>query len=441
MARGVSGKLLRDTAEGRRLAQEHEGWRGWGPYVSERQWGTVREDYSADGDAWNDFPFEHASSRAYRWGEDGLAGFGDDELRWCLGLALWNGVDPILKERLFGLTNEQGNHGEDVKEAYYYLDAVPSHAYMRMLYKYPQAAFPYQALLDENRKRGFDDEEYELLDTGVFDEGRYFDVVVDYAKAAPTDILMRVTLTNRGPEAATVHVLPQLWARNVWSWREGTPRPELRAVSDVEVAASHPDCPDMRLHLGASVPLLFCDNDTNVESLYGRPREGFAKDGIEAFVVRGEEGAVNPARTGTKCAAHHRLDIPAGGEAVVRMRFGPAGGRAAPSTASTRCSTIARPRRMSSMPSSRPVSPTPMRGSCSARLSPGSCGPSSSTATTSASGCRGTRRIPRRPRCARAGATPTGATSATATSSRCPTSGSTLGTPPGTSPSRRFRWR
>ena len=208
------------TAEGQRLLATREGapWRRWGPYLSERQWGTVREDYSPGGTAWDYLPHDHARSRAYRWGEDGLAGFADDRLSWCLSLALWNGHDPILKERLFGLTNSEGNHGEDVKELYYFLDGVPSHAYMRMLYKYPQAAFPYERLLRENRERSTAEREFELVDTGIFDEGRYFDVVVEWAKASPDDLLLSVTVHNRGPDAATLHVLPQLWARNDWSW-------------------------------------------------------------------------------------------------------------------------------------------------------------------------------------------------------------------------------
>src|SRR5450432_3839096 len=204
-----------------------EGWQHWGPYLSERQWGTVREDYSPYGNAWEAFPHDDARSRAYRWGEDGIAGFGDEHLFLCLGLALWNGKDPILKERLFGLTNSQGNHGEDVKELYYHLDGTPTHSYMRMLYKYPQAEFPYAALIAENARRGLNEPEYELLDTGIFNEGRYFDVTVEYAKATPEDILIRVTIDNRGPDAAMLHVLPQLWARNTWDWRPGIPEPRL----------------------------------------------------------------------------------------------------------------------------------------------------------------------------------------------------------------------
>ena len=231
------------TAESRRLDDTNRGqarWRLWGPYLSERQWGTVREDYSPDGDAWEYFPHDHARSRAYRWGEDGIAGISDEECRLCLALALWNGRDPILKERLFGLTNGEGNHGEDVKELYYYLDATPTHSYLKLLYKYPQAEFPYRQLVDENRRRGRDQPEFELLDTGLFDDDRYFDVFVEYAKAGPNDILMLVTAANRGPDAAPLHLLPQLWFRNTWSWNQSASRPSLVAAGDRTVRARHP---------------------------------------------------------------------------------------------------------------------------------------------------------------------------------------------------------
>ena len=237
------------TAEGARLQQIHQ-WRRWGPYLSERQWGTVREDYSANGDAWGYFTHDQARSRAYRWGEDGIGGFGDNQLNLCLGLALWNERDPILKERLFGLTNAEGNHGEDVKELYYYLDGTPSHSYMRMLYKYPQAAFPYAQLLEENRRRGKQEREYELIDTGVFADNRYFDVEIEYAKADPDDILMQVTVRNRAAEAAPLHVLPQLWARNTWSWAADSMRPRLVARGDHTISIDHPesacDAPPLR---------------------------------------------------------------------------------------------------------------------------------------------------------------------------------------------------
>ncbi len=314
------------TAEGRRLIaarSEHAGdaWKAWGPYVSDRQWGTVREDYSPDGEAWNYLPHDHARSRAYRWGEDAIGGFGDDHLRWCLGLALWNGRDPILKERLFGLTNQEGNHGEDVKELYYHLDSTPTHSYARMLYKYPQAAYPYDDLVRENGSRGQDVGEYELIDTGIFKDGRYFDVFVEYAKAAVDDILMRVRVVNHGPDAAPLWLLPQLWARNVWSWAGNLEKPLLRAISDTEVMATHPSMPEMRLLVEHGGELLFCDNDTNVNRLYGQSAPGYFKDGINDFIVGGQETAINPGRTGTKCANLRRIDVAAGGEYVMRMRF------------------------------------------------------------------------------------------------------------------------
>ena len=273
------------NAERQRLREADEGvrpWRLWGPYLSERQWGTVREDYSAHGNAWDYFPHDHARSRAYRWGEDGIAGVSDDQQRLCLSLALWNGCDPILKERLFGLTNGEGNHGEDVKELYYYLDATPTHSYLRMLYKYPQRAFPYAALVEENRRRGRDQAEFELLDTGVFDDDRYFDVVVEHAKAGPEDLLMSVTVHNRGPEAARLHVLPQLWFRNVWSWRHGVEKPALTAAPGGGIHVRHAGLGGYRLHTDGEPELLFCENETNTRRLYGDSgAQGPFKDGID----------------------------------------------------------------------------------------------------------------------------------------------------------------
>ncbi len=320
------------TAEMRRLrGPDLAAWRRWGPYLSERQWGTVREDYSPGGDAWDYLPHDHARSRAYRWGEDGLAGFGDEALHWCLGLALWNGRDPILKERLFGLTNAEGNHGEDVKELYFYQDALPSHAYLRMLYKYPQAAYPYQHLIDENARRGPHAGEYEILDTGVFDAERYFDVTVEYARDSPDDILMRVTVRNRGDAAATLHVLPQLWARNTWSWGDGMQRPELAPDGGV-VAARHPLMEDRVLAADGAPCWLFCDNETNARRFpglgTGDPAGPF-KDGINDHVVGGAAGAT-AARAGTKVAAHHVLSLDAGASAVLRLRFSPAAGAGGP---------------------------------------------------------------------------------------------------------------
>ncbi len=318
---------LLDTEEGKRLlGPQGADWRRWGPYLSERQWGTVREDYSAGGDAWEYFPHDHARSRAYRWGEDGIAGFSDDRQLWCLSLALWNGRDPILKERMFGLTNGEGNHGEDVKELWWYLDGTPTHSYMRLLYKYPQAAFPYEDLVAENnRRKGRNEREYEIIDTGVFDGGRYFDVSVEYAKADPSDILMRVSVRNHAAEAAEVFVLPHLWARNVWSWDAGHAKPHLRLQADGSVAATRPNAPERRFSALQSSEFLFCDNETNNHRLYGGRNAGFAKDGINDRIVGGVADGVNPANEGTKAAALDRLTIEPGATVTLRYRFAPAG--------------------------------------------------------------------------------------------------------------------
>jgi hypothetical protein len=317
-------------AEKQRLAEDragHQNWKRWGPYLSERQWGTVREDYSPFGNAWEYFPHDHARSRTYRWGEDGLTGFSDDQQRLCLGLALWNGRDPILKERLFGLTNGEGNHGEDVKELYYYLDATPTHSYLKMLYKYPHRTFPYARLVEENRGRGKDQPEFELLDTGVFDDDRYFDVFVEYAKASPDDILMCVTVHNRGSEAATIHVLPQIWFRNTWSWKPGVKKPQLSASIGNTVVVIHPDLGNFRLHCDGAPQLLFCDNETNARRLYGHlDAQGYFKDAFHDFVVNGSKGAVNPQRVGTKAAALHELSVAPKGTACVRFRLVAEGG-------------------------------------------------------------------------------------------------------------------
>jgi hypothetical protein len=313
------------SAESRRLAEADEaGWRRWGPYLAERQWGTVREDYSANGDAWDYFPHDHARWRAYRWGEDGIAGFSDDKQHWCLGLALWNGQDPILKERMFGLANEEGNHGEDAKELWWYLDGTPTHSLMRMLYKYPHAAFPYEALVEENAARkGKALPEYEIEDTGVFDGGRYFDVAVDYAKASPEDIAMRLVITNRGPEAASLHVLPQLWARNSWSWDEDGVRPVLALREDGCVDARRADEPVRRFEALQPATMLFCDNDTDRARLCGEASSGHPKDGIGECIVGGRAEAVNPANTGTKCAAYATLTLAPGESRTLRYRFAP----------------------------------------------------------------------------------------------------------------------
>ena len=307
-------------------------WYRWGPYVSERQWGTVREDYSEDGNAWAYLPHDHARSRAYRWGEDGLAGFCDIHQRLCLGLALWNGQDPILKERAFGLTGPQGNHGEDVKEYWWYLDAVPSHAWNRWRYHYPQAPFPYQDLIAQNAARTRFDPEYELLDTGVFDGDRYWIVEVHYAKADPDDLLMAVRVTNAGPEAATLHVLPTAWFRNTWSWDPEEPRPVLAADGADRVRIEHPFLGTLELTGGAGPAppeLLFCENETNAARLFGAPPvTPYPKDGINDHVVRGA-ATVNLARTGTKCAFWYQASVPAGASAEFRLRLRPGDGAAA----------------------------------------------------------------------------------------------------------------
>jgi len=319
-----------NTPEHRRLEQARTGetaWKLWGPYLSERQWGTVREDYSSNGDAWNYFTHDQARSRAYRWGEDGIAGICDERQRVCLALALWNGADPILKERMFGLSNGEGNHGEDVKEYWFYLDSTPTHSYLKCQYKYPQRAFPYEDLVSTNAGRSRQEMEYELLDTGVFDADRYFDVVVEYAKAAPDDVLMLVTAYNRGPAPATLHLLPTLWFRNTWSWGDAVPKPTMVAVGDGSVRVVHHELGELRLTADASAQLLFCDNDTNNERLFGTPNASpYVKDGVNDYVVSGAQGTVNPDRTGTKLAVHHVLEIPPGDSAEVRLRLAATGG-------------------------------------------------------------------------------------------------------------------
>jgi len=329
-------------AEALRLAEDdarEKNWKRWGPYLSERQWGTVREDYSEQGTSWDYFPHDHARSRAYRWGEDGLLGITDRECRLCFALALWNGHDPILKERLFGLSGPEGNHGEDVKECYYYLDATPTHSYLKALYRYPQATFPYAELLAENQRRGKSDREYELADTGVFDGGRYFDVTAEYVKAAPDDIAIRITVENRGPEAARLHLLPMLWFRNSWSWgRSGPeypPRPSLTRESATAIAARHATLGRYRLEIGpseADAPeLLFTDNETNERRLFDAPNPGpYVKDAFHDYVVNGKRDAVNPAQTGTRAAAHFTLSVPAGARATFRLRLADVEAHAAP---------------------------------------------------------------------------------------------------------------
>jgi len=323
------------TNEQNRLEEARTGtaaWKKWGPYLSERQWGTVREDYSEGGDAWNFFTHEQARSRAYRWGEDGIAGISDNKQRLCFALALWNGKDPILKERLFGLTNSEGNHGEDVKEYYFYLDSTPTHSYMKYLYKYPQAAYPYTDLVETNRRRTRDEMEYELLDTGVFDDDRYFDVFVEYAKADPEDILVKITAANRAPEAAELHLLPTLWFRNDWSsWiaesNRAAEKPNLKQIEAAAgasaVAATHPLLGEFIFSCEGDVPLLFTENETNHALLFpGQKNESpYVKDGINNCVVQGNQGEVNPGKQGTKVAAHYKVNVGAGRTKVIRLRL------------------------------------------------------------------------------------------------------------------------
>ncbi len=327
-------KEINMTAENQRLKEAREGkiqWKKWGPYLSERQWGTVREDYSPNGDAWNFFTHDQARSRAYRWGEDGIAGISDDKQGLCFSLALWNGKDPILKERLFGLTNSEGNHGEDVKEYYFYLDSTPTHSYMKYLYKYPQAAYPYADLLEKNRSRSRNEFEYELLDTGVFNDDRYFDVFVEYAKGGAEDILVKITAANRGPEAAELHLLPTLWFRNDWSsWisesNRAAKKPTLKQIKSAAgtsaVAAAHPLLGEFTLSCEGDAPLLFTENETNHELLFGQKNVNpYVKDGINDCVIQGNQGAVNPDKQGTKVAAHYQATVAAGQTIVIRLRL------------------------------------------------------------------------------------------------------------------------
>ncbi len=322
------------NAEEIRLQQSHErtaNWHRWGPYLSERQWGTVREDYSEHGDSWNYFPHDHARSRAYRWGEDGLLGICDRECRLCFALALWNGRDPILKERLFGLTGPEGNHGEDVKEEYFYLDSTPTHSYMKALYKYPQGEYPYARLVAENARRGRFDPEFELLDTGLFDDNRYFDVFAEYAKAAPDDLLIRITVANRAGESATIHLLPTLWFRNTWSWgceHEGCERkPVIVLQDDGSLMTDHVSLGRFRFWCddhptSGAPPILFTENESNTARLFGDfngPHP--SKDAFHAYVVAGNTAAVSARRYGTKAAPHYVLNIPAHGEAILRFRL------------------------------------------------------------------------------------------------------------------------
>ena len=305
-----------------RLRQAH--WKRWGPYLSERAWGTVREDYSPHGDAWEYFPHDHARSRAYRWNEDGLAGICDRHQKICFAIALWNERDPILKERLFGLAGNEGNHGEDVKEYYFYVDSTPTHSYMKYLYKYPQTAFPYSQLVEENRRRGKGEREFELMDTGVFADDRYFDVHVEYAKARPEDLLVRITVSNRGPEPARLRVLPTIWFRNTWSWSPNVPRPSLRAAdgNGLTIELREPDYGTRWLSCEGSAELLFTENETNFRRVFGYDNGAqYVKDSINDYIVLGDRAAVNPELTGTKAAVHYPLEIAAGGSTTIRLRL------------------------------------------------------------------------------------------------------------------------
>jgi hypothetical protein len=317
------------TAEHRRLAEHREGgadWKRWGAYLSDRQWGTVREDYSPGGTAWDYFSHDHARSRAYRWGEDGIAGISDNQQRLCFALTLWNGRDPILKERLFGLTGNEGNHGEDAKEYYFYLDATPTASYLKMLYKYPQAAFPYGDLVETNRHRSKDEAEYELVDTGVFADDRYFDVVIEYAKAGPDDILIRISATNRGPDPAELHLLPTLWFRNTWAWggHDVGVRPSIRRAENgsAAIVAEHAEMGQYRLSFDGQPALLFTENESNLQRLYGCANPTpYVKDGVNDAIVNERADAVNPEGVGTKAAAHHAITIAPGATETIRLRL------------------------------------------------------------------------------------------------------------------------
>ena len=313
-----------DVTEQKRLNDAREAgipWKKWGPYLSERQWGTVREDYSQDGNAWAYFSHDQSRSRAYRWGEDGLGGISDDQQRLCFALVLWNERDPILKERLFGVTNSEGNHGEDVKEYYYYIDSTPTHSYMKFLYKYPQREFPYQDLVETNQRRSREEFEYELINTGIFDDNRYFDVFLEYAKENPNDILIRITVHNRGSQAARLQVLPTLWFRNTWSWKAGKSKPSLSKTAG-GIHASHPEVGEYILSCEGAPELLFTENESNAQRLWGQPNASpWVKDAFHQYVISGNTEAINPAQVGTKAAARYILDIPAGDSSVVRLRL------------------------------------------------------------------------------------------------------------------------
>src|SRR3974390_848383 len=326
----MTAKDIIDVTEQKRLNDARESgipWKKWGPYLSERQWGTVREDYSQDGNAWNYFSHDQSRSRAYHWGEDGLAGISGDKQLVCFALALWNGRDPILKERLFGLTNSEANHGEDVKEYYFYLDSTPTHSYMKYLYKYPHDAYPYDDLVETNAKRTKAQPEDELIDRGIFDANRYFDVFVEYCKEGPEDILIRITAANRADQAATLYVLPHLWFRNTWTDLQGnktSPLPQLRMNNQLSscVETSHPRLGTLYWYFEADQKLLFTDNETNTERIFGCPNTSpYVKDAFHLYVIEGKQECVNPGNVGTKCAASCKVEVPAKGEFVMKMRL------------------------------------------------------------------------------------------------------------------------
>ena len=316
---------MKTNPEQNRLDQartEKTPWKKWGPYLSERQWGTVREDYSENGDAWDYLTHDQSRSRAYRWGEDGLGGICDDQQRLCFALALWNERDPILKERIFGLTNSQGNHGEDVKEYYFYIDSTPTHSYMKYLYKYPQEEFPYRDLVETNQKRSREEFEYELIDTGIFDQDRYFDVFVEYAKGEPEDILVRITVHNRGAQTARLRLLPTLWFRNTWSWGLDDRKPALRAAAPGAVQATHPELGEYWLYCDGDPELLFTENESNSLRLWDQPNVSpYVKDSFHTYLIDGQSEAVNHAQAGTKAAAHYTLEVPGGGSQTIRLRL------------------------------------------------------------------------------------------------------------------------
>ena len=427
-------------------------WKAWGPYLSERQWGTVREDYSEGGDAWNYFTHDQARSRAYRWGEDGLAGISDDQQRLCFALALWNGKDPILKERLFGLTNSESNHGEDVKEYYFYLDSTPTHSYMKYLYKYPQAAFPYADLVETSRGRGRNEFEYELLDTGVFDEDRYFDVFVEYAKDVARGHPDPDHRPQPRPRAAELHVLPTLWFRNQWSWHGAADRPALQAgrrrPARGVVQAVDAELGERYLYCEGDVPLLFTENETNTQRIFGVPnRTPYVKDSINNYVVHGQEDAVNPEQTGTKAAAHYRLTVDPGECRTIRLRLSDVAPAALAQGNGNGAGPVRRPLRrgLRRRGGTRPTSSTPPS---SRRRSDADA---ANVMRQALAGMLWTKQFYhydvdkwleergsdpfKADAQGRRRATTTGTTCTTATSSRCRTSGSTPGTRPGTSPS------